>query len=98
MIYCFLTFLAVGYSLKVRNKKLRDDLDVNYTISGLSSGAFFAVQHAIAYSSEVTGVGVIAGGPYYCAKGSETTALDACMNLPTYIDLQTLYSDTIKKQ
>ena len=36
-----------------------------YSVSGLSSGAFFTVQHFLAYSTEVLGVGVVAGGPYY---------------------------------
>ncbi|WP_231973171.1 extracellular catalytic domain type 2 short-chain-length polyhydroxyalkanoate depolymerase [Variovorax sp. HW608] len=37
------------------------------SVSGLSSGAFMAVQYAVAYSSSVVGLGVIAGGPYNCA-------------------------------
>jgi poly(3-hydroxybutyrate) depolymerase len=38
------------------------------SISGISSGAFMAVQFATAWSSVIKGVGVIAGGPYWCAK------------------------------
>ena len=38
------------------------------SISGISSGAFMAVQFATAWSSVITGVGVVAGGPYWCAK------------------------------
>ena len=38
------------------------------SISGISSGAFMAVQFATAWSSVIRGVGVIAGGPYWCAK------------------------------
>jgi poly(3-hydroxybutyrate) depolymerase len=38
------------------------------SISGISSGAFMAVQFATAWSSVVKGVGVIAGGPFWCAK------------------------------
>jgi poly(3-hydroxybutyrate) depolymerase len=37
------------------------------SVSGLSSGAFMAVQYGVAFSSSVAGVGVIAGGPYNCA-------------------------------
>jgi poly(3-hydroxybutyrate) depolymerase len=37
------------------------------TVSGLSSGAFMASQFAVIHSSIVKGVGIIAGGPYYCA-------------------------------
>jgi poly(3-hydroxybutyrate) depolymerase len=38
------------------------------SISGVSSGAFMAVQFGTAWSSIINGVGVIAGGPYWCAK------------------------------
>src|ERR1700730_6061244 len=40
------------------------------SVSGLSSGAFMAVQYQVAYSNSVIGAGVIAGGPYYCAAGN----------------------------
>ena len=36
------------------------------TVSGLSSGAFMTVQYAVAISSSVAGLGVVAGGPYNC--------------------------------
>jgi poly(3-hydroxybutyrate) depolymerase len=38
------------------------------SISGLSAGAFFAMQMGIAYSSTIMGVGIFAGGPYDCAR------------------------------
>lgn len=40
------------------------------SVSGLSSGAFMAVQYQVAFSSSVIGSGVVAGGPYYCAAGN----------------------------
>lgn len=40
------------------------------TVSGLSSGAFMAVQLQVAYSASIQGAGVVAGGPYYCAAGN----------------------------
>jgi poly(3-hydroxybutyrate) depolymerase len=49
------------------------------TASGVSSGGYMAVQLQVAHSSRVAGVGVIAGGPYYCAQGSLITALYNCM-------------------
>jgi poly(3-hydroxybutyrate) depolymerase len=49
------------------------------TVSGLSSGGFMAAQMHVAYSSLFDGVGVFAGGPYYCALGSLTIATDQCM-------------------
>jgi hypothetical protein len=38
------------------------------SISGISSGAFMAIQFATAWSSVIKGVGVIAGGPFWCAQ------------------------------
>ena len=57
------------------------------TVSGMSSGAYMAVQFQVAYSGIVRGAGVVAGGPYYCAQGSLRRALGNCMtpsgnNLP----------------
>jgi hypothetical protein len=59
-----------------------------YSVSGLSSGAFFAAQYEVCesgvldahsrlrtqviFSSEVVGAAVIAGGMYYCTEGDET--------------------------
>ena len=63
------------------------------SVSGISSGGFFAVQYQFAFSTEVAGVGVFAGGPYYCAQDQELDALTACMSLPIEINVQTLESD-----
>jgi poly(3-hydroxybutyrate) depolymerase len=38
------------------------------SVSGLSSGAYMAGQFQVAYSSLVTGAGIVAGGPYGCAN------------------------------
>jgi poly(3-hydroxybutyrate) depolymerase len=48
------------------------------SVSGLSSGAFMAVQYEVAYSSSVVGAGIIAGGSYYCAQGSMMAAIGSC--------------------
>jgi poly(3-hydroxybutyrate) depolymerase len=40
------------------------------SVSGLSSGAFMAVQLQVAYSNSIIGAGVVAGGPYYCAANN----------------------------
>lgn len=37
------------------------------TVSGISSGGFMAAQLGTAYSASLTGVGVVAAGPYHCA-------------------------------
>ena len=41
------------------------------TVSGLSSGAFFAHQFHIVHSGLVAGAGLVAGGPYGCAEQTD---------------------------
>jgi poly(3-hydroxybutyrate) depolymerase len=48
------------------------------SVSGLSAGAFMAVQFEVAFSRTVTGAGIIAGGPYFCSQGSVFTATTTC--------------------
>lgn len=63
------------------------------SISGISSGAFMAVQFGTAWSSVIKGVGAVAGGPYWCAKADANdiingytlpvmTATGSCMKGP----------------
>ena len=52
------------------------------TVSGLSSGGFFAVQAHVALSSLIKGAAVFAGGPYYCAMQNVVTAQTTCMKGP----------------
>jgi poly(3-hydroxybutyrate) depolymerase len=40
------------------------------SVSGLSAGGFMASQFHIAHSRNVIGVGIVAGGPYGCAKAA----------------------------
>lgn len=54
------------------------------SVSGLSSGAFMAVQYQVAYSSTVKGAGVVAGGPYYCAAGLITNT-GICMGQVPFV-------------
>ncbi len=64
------------------------------SISGISSGAYMAVQFATAWSSIIVGVGAVAGGPYGCAEGSAATALSTCMLGTPDIDLNALFRRT----
>jgi hypothetical protein len=64
------------------------------SVSGISAGAFMAVQFGTAWSSIVKGVGAIAGGPYGCAEGSGAAALSTCMGGIPDIDLRTLTERT----
>ena len=52
----------------------------NITVSGGSSGAAMATQLHIAFSKEISGVGVLAGPPYDCAGGLITAA--ECLSGP----------------
>ena len=62
--------------------KLRIDL-AETTVSGISSGAYMAVQMGVVKSRLVRGVAATAGGPYMCATngdvGSATAAVSRCM-------------------
>src|SRR3954453_23794543 len=48
------------------------------SISGVSSGGFMAVQFATAWSSMIKGVGVVAGGPYWCARADAHDVFTYC--------------------
>jgi hypothetical protein len=60
------------------------------SVSGISSGAYMAVQFATAWSSFVKGVGAIAGGPYGCTGGQASTALSTCMQGDPAADIAAL--------
>jgi poly(3-hydroxybutyrate) depolymerase len=57
--------------------RLQADADP-LTVSGLSSGGFMAVQLAVAHSKRFRGVGVFAGGPYYCVGLNPLRAEGVC--------------------
>jgi poly(3-hydroxybutyrate) depolymerase len=59
------------------------------SVSGVSSGAAMATQFHVAYSQFVRGVGLFAGVPYYCAKGSSLIAT-SCMNNPANVNVNDL--------
>jgi poly(3-hydroxybutyrate) depolymerase len=61
------------------------------SVSGLSSGAYMAMQFHLSFSEQVIGSGLIAGGPYFCAQGSISMALQNCVaNSDAIIDLAAL--------
>ncbi|NPT57373.1 extracellular catalytic domain type 2 short-chain-length polyhydroxyalkanoate depolymerase [Paraburkholderia elongata] len=71
------------------------NVDIKQTsVSGLSSGGFMAVQFDVGYSSFLKGAGIIAGGPYDCAQGSVTTALQPCMAANGSTNVSTLIGIT----
>ena len=65
-----------------------------HTVSGLSAGGFMAVQHHIAFSTDVDAVGVVAGGPYWCANALVAVALTSCMKQPELINVLELVQVT----
>lgn len=48
------------------------------SVSGISSGGFMAHQFHVAHSEHVMGAGIVAGGPYYCARGTLLDAVTRC--------------------
>ncbi|MGU7782627.1 extracellular catalytic domain type 2 short-chain-length polyhydroxyalkanoate depolymerase [Burkholderia sp. PU8-34] len=74
--HCALAAAIIGAALCSRVVFAADPLPAlgadpaHTSVSGLSSGAFMAVQYQVAYSNSVIGAGVVAGGPYYCAAGN----------------------------
>lgn len=53
------------------------------SVSGLSSGAFMAVQYQVAFSASLRGAGIVAGGPYGCVAdlGKNPAIVQLCMGL-----------------
>ncbi|MEM8981875.1 MAG: polyhydroxybutyrate depolymerase [Pseudomonadota bacterium] len=49
------------------------------TVSGFSSGGYMATQLHIAHSDRISGLGVVAAGPYWCSKGNLQRALTTSM-------------------
>ncbi len=47
----------------------------------------------MAYSAEVQGAAIFAGGPYYCARNEIGVALTTCTVLPFLLDVNKLVSD-----
>ena len=70
-------------------------LDPSLTASGLSSGSFMGHQFHVAFSSDVVGAALFAGGPYYCAQASLTLAEDRCMRFGDNIPLDELHALTV---
>ncbi|CAF0887424.1 unnamed protein product [Rotaria sordida] len=62
------------------------------TVSGLSSGGAMTAQLHLVFSSTISGSGILAGPPYYCAQGS-STRVDTCLYGPvTLIPVEKLIS------
>eukprot|EP01100_Stratorugosa_tubuloviscum_P011849 TRINITY_DN537_c2_g2_i2.p1 TRINITY_DN537_c2_g2~~TRINITY_DN537_c2_g2_i2.p1 ORF type:complete len:333 (-),score=131.09 TRINITY_DN537_c2_g2_i2:148-1146(-) len=86
IFFFFLNFFTFSICFNVDKSKI--------SVSGFSSGAYWAVQYQIAFSSQVTGAAIFAGGPYYCSQGSSITASTTCMQLAYQIDTSKLVKQT----
>ncbi len=64
------------------------------TVSGVSSGAFMAVQMHVAHSADIRGAGIVNGGPYNCAEGSLVKARMRCMATERRIPVEALAATT----
>jgi hypothetical protein len=53
-----------------------------------------AVQMSVAHSATISGAGIIAAGPYWCAESDVAVALTACMNQSELIDVDVLVAAT----
>ena len=84
-----------GPSTHTKTEENTVDKQAAISVSGLSSGAYMALQFHLAHSEKVVGSGLIAAGPYFCAQGSIGTALQDCVANPdANINLKVM-SDTI---
>lgn len=105
---CYLFFLNfTTHTLASKNTGIKlnklDSLQKSksyITISGLSSGGYFANQFHIAHSSIINGTAIFTAGPYYCAKSSIEMAKSICMkglnNGPKTYELIELTNDWSK--
>ncbi|CAF1453438.1 unnamed protein product [Adineta steineri] len=71
-------FYTILLIVSITEAKPRTDV----TVSGLSSGGAMTAQLHLVYSSTISGSGVLAGPPYYCAQGSSARGYE-CLYGPT---------------
>lgn len=83
-VYLFLLFISfMSHAFNAIAKDASGDIKLDtssLTLSGLSSGGYMATQFHLAYPEMVLGTGIIAAGPYGCARNSIMTALSECVN------------------
>lgn len=89
-VWSFLLFLAGANSYGNTIPKL-PELGLSregITLSGLSSGAFMAIQLQVIHSDIFQGAASFAGGIFGCAEGDVNKARNLCMKDPHKIDTQ----------
>jgi uncharacterized protein (TIGR03382 family) len=97
-----LAVLAAGLALPARAQvaslPVYDVDPATVTVAGISSGGFMAVQLHVAFSSRIHGAAIFAGGPFYCAQDSVSTAESACesgsgLTLSSFVDYTNAEAD-----
>jgi len=72
-------------------------VETGASVVGVSSGGYMAMQLAVAWPERFAGVGVLAAGPWSCAQGSLSLALNQCMmtrrGLPSLDALNTRWAN-----
>jgi poly(3-hydroxybutyrate) depolymerase len=76
---CLAGLLWSGFSVAAESLPALHANASQVSVSGISSGGYMAVQFHVAYSSNVIGAGIVAGGPYYCAQNQASMAVKNCM-------------------
>ena len=98
----FSAAFAVGPILPIPIPKMAQELPAlglqkdSVTVSGISSGAFMAIQLGVAYSNQIKGVATVAGGIYGCSEGKVNIAAKICMENPESLDAKK-FVDLAKK-
>jgi hypothetical protein len=49
------------------------------TVSGVSAGGYMATQYQVAFAKDVIGAGIVGAGPWLCAQGMVTRAMQDCL-------------------
>lgn len=97
--------LGSGHAIDVPLSELPElNIDIKQTtVSGISSGAFMAVQLAVAKSASIRGVAATAGGPYFCALEASfaginsSTAIARCMQGDPFFRAQEITKNDLDK-
>lgn len=77
-----ISFQALGANTSLASLSQISIKKESITVSGISAGAFMAVQLGVSHSSLISGVGSFAGGIYSCSEGSLVNAQIRCMAFP----------------
>jgi poly(3-hydroxybutyrate) depolymerase len=94
MLLILSALVGLGSSQRALGKYNVDQSKIS--VSGISSGAAMATQMHVAYSSVFSGVGLVAGNPYWCAQGSTIAATGTCMTKPQNIVVGELTTQTTR--